>query len=55
MMLREGEGEGEGARACVCVCVCVCARENSSTAASHNASVKACGEKRASKRETIKL
>ena len=50
-MLREGEGEGEGAR----VCVCVCARENSSTAASHNASVKACGEKRASKRETIKL
>ena len=36
-MLREGEGEGEGAR----VCVCVCARENSSTAASHNASVKA--------------
>ena len=52
-MLREGEGEGEGAR--VCVCVCVCARENSSTAASHNASVKACGEKRASKRETIKL
>ena len=30
-------------RACVCVCVrvCVCARENSPTAASHNASVKA--------------
>ena len=26
---------------CVCVCACVCARENSSTAASHNASVKA--------------